>query len=74
MKETVFIFLIMMWGDCNENPRTREKLVAVMQLQDQDEQICTEMTPGFFIRLVAMSPINLAPRERWRRKDASWLY
>lgn len=53
MKATGFIFLIMMWGHCNENQPTREKLVVVMQLQDQDEQTRTEMTPGLLLRLVA---------------------
>lgn len=67
MKATVFIFLIMIWTDYNENPPTREKLVAVVQLQDQDEQTCTEMTPGLLLRLVAMNPTNLVPWEWWQR-------
>lgn len=62
-KATVSTFLIMMWGDYSENP-TR---AAVMQLQGQDEQTCTEMTRGLVLRLVAINPINLVPREVWRR-------
>lgn len=67
MKVTGFIFLIMIRGDCNETHPTREKLGELMQLQDQDEQTCIEVTPGLLLRLVAMIPINLAPREGGRR-------